>query len=587
MIGERNAQDTVYRGVIDSVANKYPDHTLASLTAGTDPRGLLRTTMTVPGTFTREAYEGHIAEAIEQAAKRREFAGDWVLTDGQGKTQQADGDPAMDLQAALTEQYFADYADHWQRVMNSLQWQSATTLPAVIDQLRLLADARQSPVIALMKSLEYQGGAGARKDSLSDTLVAKAQDMLGKKSQTPDAARADTAGPLGAAFGPVLRLTSQAGQGAQNSDLGLQRFLDRATALRLRLQQISNSPDADAQAKQLAQALFQGKGSELAETQAYAQLVAASLGSQWAGMGEALFVRPVAQATQTVLQPAQASLNEAWRQSIAMAWGRSFAGRYPFADTSNDASIAEFARFLRPQTGLIDAFLTTQLAGVLERQGDEWVPAATGAQALAFDPAFLKSINTLQRIASHMLAQGEPQYRFELRPIPTPGLTDTVLTLDAQKLHYYNQRETWQTMSWPLPNLQEPGTRLQWQTERAGTNKHYEFAGRWGLVRMLERARVVPIDSATFQLTWQAAPENSGPKPGTGENPTDADSLTARDAKLPAPAEMTYPIRYQLRTEVGHGPLELLALRGFVLPTKIFAGREPITVAAAIQPQKK
>ncbi len=615
VIGERNAEDTVYRGVIQAfgehAGSKYPDQTLAALTAGTDPRGLVRATAIVPGVFTRQAYEGYVAPAIEQAARRTEIANDWVLTDGkpQQQTQATAGRSAEALQAALTEQYFADYAEHWQGFMNSLQWEAAPTLPAAIGQLKLMADARQSPVIALMKSLEYQGGAGARKDSLSDTLVAKTQDLLGKKAAGPEVAKPDAAGPLGAAFGPVLRLVAQGQLGSANAgasgDLSLQRFLDRATALRLRLQQVGNSADADAQARQMAQALFQGKGSELADTQAYAQLMAASLGSRWAGMGETLFVRPIAQATQTVLQPAQASLNDAWRQSIAMTWSRSFAGRYPFADTANDASLAELARFLRPHSGLIGAFLGTQLAGVLELQGDQWLPAATGGQAQSFDPAFLNAINTLQRMAAHLLAQGEPQYRFEFKPIPTPGLTDTLLTLDGQTLHYYNQRETWQAMSWPGKNLQDPGTRLQWQTERAGTSKSYEFGGRWGLVRMLERAHVEPVDSANYQLTWQARPdaldaseaqEGPGAPKAPAEGQADAhgrtfaedpDSLTARSAQAPVAADVTYPVRYLMRTEVGQGPLEMLALRGFVLPTRIFVGREPQAAAHATPALRK
>ncbi|MGH8788825.1 MAG: ImcF-related family protein [Cupriavidus necator] len=591
VIGQRNAGDTIYQGILTAFGDsnsKYPDQSLASLTAGTDPRGLLRAATTVPGVFSRQAYEGYIAPAIEQAAKRMEVASDWVLQ-GSAVTQHTEARSTEALQAALTEQYFADYAEHWQDFMNSLQWEPARTLPAAIGQLKLMADARQSPVIALMKSIEYQGGAGARKDSLSDTLVAKAQDLLGKQAPGPDARKADASGPLGAAFGPVLRLVGQ-GQAGQsgNDDLSLQRFLDRATALRLRLQQVSNSADADAQARQMAQALFQGKGSELADTQAYAQLIAASLGNQWAGMGEALFVRPITHATQTVLQPAQASLNDAWRQSIVVAWGRSFAGRYPFADTANDASLPELARFMRPQGGLIGAFLGTQLAGVLELQGDQWVPAATGSQALSFDPAFLKAVNTLQRIAAHMLAQGEAQYRFEMRPIPTPGLTDTVLTLDGQKLHYYNQRETWQAMQWPVSNLQDLGTRLQWQTEQAGTNKSYEFAGRWGLVRMLERAQVEPLDSATYQLTWRGVPDTPELKASADSAvDSDADALLARAAKLPAPARMSFPIRYQMRTEVGQGPLEMLALRGFALPTRIFAGQEPVAVARAAAGQRQ
>jgi type VI secretion system protein ImpL len=35
-----------------------------------------------------------------------------------------------------------------------------------------------------------------------------------------------------------------------------------------------------------------------------------------------------------------------------------------------------------------------------------------------------------------------------------------------------------------------------------------------------------------------------------------------------------------MRTEVGKGPLELLALRNFVLPTRIFAGNANGTVSA-------
>ncbi|NUA26473.1 ImcF-related family protein [Cupriavidus basilensis] len=609
VIGERNAEDTVYRGVIQAfgehAGSKYPDQTLAALTAGTDPRGLVRAAAIVPGVFTRQAYEGYVAPAIEQAARRTEIANDWVLTNGKPppQTQVTAGRSAEALQAALTEQYFADYAEHWQGFMNSLQWEAAPTLPAAIGQLKLMADARQSPVIALMKSLEYQGGAGARKDSLSDTLVARTQDLLGKKPAGPEGAKPDAAGPLGAAFGPVLRLVAQGQPGSTSAgtsagthagasgDLSLQRFLDRATALRLRLQQVGNSADADAQARQMAQALFQGKGSELADTQAYAQLMAASLGSQWAGMGETLFVRPIAQATQTVLQPAQASLNEAWRQSIAMTWSRSFAGRYPFADTANDASLAELARFLRPHSGLIGSFLGTQLAGVLELQGDQWLPAATGGQAQSFDPAFLNAINTLQRMAAHLLAQGEPQYRFEFKPIPTPGLTDTLLTLDGQTLHYYNQRETWQAMTWPGKNLQDPGTRLQWQTERAGTSKSYEFGGRWGLVRMLERAHIEPVDSANYQLTWQARPEALDAKEAPDAHgrtfAEDPDSLTARSAQAPVAADVTYPVRYLMRTEVGQGPLEMLVLRGFVLPTRIFVGREPQAAARAVPGLRK
>ncbi|WP_332311081.1 ImcF-related family protein, partial [Burkholderia ubonensis] len=271
--------------------------------------------------FTRQAWDGTIEAAIDASAKRNGVTADWVLGTG-GANRNASAMTPDALRTALRARYFADYAEHWQTFMNGIACEPARTLPAAIAQLKLIADSRQSPVIALMKSVEYQGGAGAVRTSLSDTLVTKAQSMLASKDGAPQAASPDPAGPLGASFGPVLRLVASGNAAAASaaSDLSLQRFTERITMLRLKLQQIADSPDADGEARQVAQALFQGRSSELADTLAYAQLVAASLGEQWTGMGQALFVQPIAQATQAVLEPAQASLNDAWRQTIVATW---------------------------------------------------------------------------------------------------------------------------------------------------------------------------------------------------------------------------------------------------------------------------
>ena len=47
-------------------------------------------------------------------------------------------------------------------------------------------------------------------------------------------------------------------------------------------------------------------------------------------------------------------------------------------------------------------------------------------------------------------------------------------------------------------------------------------------------------------------------------------SLTAQGPLTPASVELTYPLSYTMRTDVGKGPLELLALKGFVLPNRMF-----------------
>ncbi|ROR03358.1 type VI secretion system (T6SS) IcmF/TssM family protein, partial [Erwinia sp. JUb26] len=74
----------------------------------------------------------------------------------------------------------------------------------------------------------------------------------------------------------------------------------------------------------LAQTVFQGKSVDLTDTQQYGSLIAASLGEEWSGFGHTLFVQPLAQAWETVLQPSAASLNDRWRRSVVENWRTAF-----------------------------------------------------------------------------------------------------------------------------------------------------------------------------------------------------------------------------------------------------------------------
>ncbi len=118
------------------------------------------------------------------------------------------------------------------------------------------------------------------------------------------------------------------------------------TRVRLKLQQVTNAPDPQEMTQQLAQTVLQGKTVDLTDTRDYGRLIAASLGEEWSGFGQSLFVRPVEQAWRQVLTPAADSLNRQWQRAIVSHWNQDFAGRYPFKDTPNDASPL-LAKYLR------------------------------------------------------------------------------------------------------------------------------------------------------------------------------------------------------------------------------------------------
>lgn len=544
--GIQNSTDAVYQQILDDAKAKYPPVSLATLLGDTTSRGLFNTMATVPGVFTRAAWDERIAKAIDEASEQHDVAGDWVLSDVK-----ADKQAPSTLKADLRQRYFDDYARAWALFLNSLRWQPAATLSATADQLTLLGDPQRSPLVALMNAVVYQAGTGANARSLADNLIDKAQQLVGASEKDPSKQAQPQLAPLAAAFGPILRLTGSdlvavastngkaAAQLAATGDLSLARYLERVTAMRLKASQIVSGADPDAMARLAAQSMLQGKTSDIADSRDYASRLAASLGEQWSGFGE-LFRAPFDQSWQVVVQPAAASLNEIWRTAIVADWNKAFGGRYPFADSDNDASLPEMARFMRPDNGVITQFVTTQLAGVVERQGDRWV-GAQGADhgALTLDPGFLSSLNKLTRVSTVLFPSGDARVRYELQAVPTPGVTDMRFVLSGRELHYFNQKQEWMPFEWPGQSL-ENLSHIEWQTEQGGLRTALDSQGRFGLIRLLERAKVSQQDGARYLLTW--APDTS----------------------------QGMPLKVQLRSEAGAGPLDVLQLRNFALPTRVF-----------------
>lgn len=150
-IGRRNAESTLYENMLKSVRRNFADVSLEDMTGGTDARRLFTTDEVVPGMFTRQAREGGIQQAIEKAANSRRDEIDWVLSDSR-KAVSSDLSPEA-LKARLTERYFTDFAGSWLSFLNSLQLNPANNIADVTDQLTLMSDVRQSPLIALMNTL--------------------------------------------------------------------------------------------------------------------------------------------------------------------------------------------------------------------------------------------------------------------------------------------------------------------------------------------------------------------------------------------------------------------------------------------------
>ncbi|HBM2972268.1 TPA: type VI secretion protein VasK [Klebsiella michiganensis] len=550
LMGVRNSESTLYQKMLSRVAHLYVDMRLEDMTGDTDASRLFSTTEIVPGMFTRQAWEQAVQPAIEKVVKARRDELDWVLTDSKRPVSKQDDISPEALKKRLTERYFADFGGAWLEFLNSMRWNQAATLSDSIDQLTLMADVRQSPLVALMNTLNVQGRTGQTGEAISDSLVKSAKNLLGGDKDAIDQS-AGVHGPLDATFGPVLALMDKSRTGGQEQSL--QSFLTRATQVRLRLQQVTNAADPQAMTQTLAQTVFQGKAVDLTETRDYGSLIAAGLGQEWSGFGRTVFVQPMEQAWQQVLTPAAESLNAQWQQAVVAEWNSAFGGRYPFTHSSSDVSLPLLAKYLNADSGRIAQFLQTRLRGVLHKEGNHWVPDSINSQGLAFNPAFLNAINTLSHISDVAFTEGNAGMHFELRPGTADGVMQTDMIIDSQKLTYVNQLPAWKRFAWPA-DTEAPGAALSWISTQAGTRQYADIPGAWGWIRLLDKASVsaYPGVDSSYSLSWKA-----------------------QDGRT---------LNYTLRTEAGEGPLALLKLRNFRLPETIFStsgAASPDQVASA------
>nr|WP_231604109.1 ImcF-related family protein [Leclercia sp. J807] len=548
-IGRRNAESTLYENMLKSVRRNFADVSLEDMTSGTDARRLFTTDEVVPGMFTRQAWEGGIQQAIEKAANSRRDEIDWVLSDSH-KAVSADLSPEA-LKARLTQRYFTDFAGSWLSFLNSLRLNPANNIADVTDQLTLMSDVRQSPLIALMNTLAWQGQTGQQREGLSDSIIKSAKDLVGRQDKPAiDQSASGPQGPLDETFGPLLQLLgknkSSNVMSADNS-LSLQTYLTRITRVRLRLQQVAGASDPQEMMQTLAQTVFQGKSVDLTDTRQYGSLIWASLGEEWSGFGNTMFVQPLTQAWETVLQPSAASLNDKWSRSIVANWHTAFDGRFPFAASKSDASLPMLAEFVRKDSGRVERFLTTELSGVLHKEGSQWVPDKVNSQGLSFNPAFLRAINQLSQLSDILFTDGSQGISFELQARPVPQVVETQLTIDGQKLHYFNQMADWQSFRWP-GDTYKPGTMLTWTTVNAGARLFGDYSGTWGFIRWLDQGRRQQLDRSQWMMNF-----------------------TAPDGRT---------LQWVLRSQLGSGPLALLALRGFTLPDQIFSVDSAATAQA-------
>ncbi|UXY14571.1 type VI secretion system membrane subunit TssM [Chitiniphilus purpureus] len=533
-----SAKERVYNELKARANTRFAPLSVARILGGRDGNIIAGSAM-VPGAFTREAWEKYLGEAIVEASRGEIKSDDWVLAssiqDNLGKG--ADVDKNRQELEAL---YRADYAEAWRKFLQGVAIAEQANLAQAAEATARLADRQNSPIKLVLLRAAYETAwdnpseLHKKLENAKKSVIDKTAEIF-KGGDAPAAAQGQY-GQLGQQFAV---LAAVAGSNSQESPL-MAGYLEQLAKLKAKLSQLAGNDDPATASRQLMQATLGGSGSEFADTLLYVDNN--MLGSADAASKEMLrplLVRPLLQSYAALMPPVEQDLNLAWQREVYGQW-RTLASKYPFSDAQNEAPLSEIARFVKPNDGTLDKFIDKYLNGLVLKRGGQLVPRTWGNQGVRFNPAFLAGAGRLSALGGNLLQEGSDNSRFELQPVPTPGLSEITVEIDGQTLRYRNGPQPWQAFSWPGTTGSQ-GARIQVVAFNGVSTVVANQPGRMGFMRLLGQARVNDSEMNAGQLEWRMK---------SGNQESDA-------------------VRVNFRMVSGVNPLQLSGLRRLGLPERI------------------
>jgi len=497
------AIERIYVRLKEEGNKKFQPFTLAQASGGKSLE-YLNSSHDVPGVFTEAGWSTYFKSAAGQASKEA-ISDDWVL--GQASSGSTAGQANQDYEVLLREKYFAEYIDEWQKFLEGIS-------------VRPLADLSEAR--AALDSLSQQDSAVSRllMNVASNTMLRKDPDK-----------GTSIAGMFSSALA-TLGLSTRVNRA---------ELVDAVTDQFQPLHDLITSPDgklpslvaqyiaALAKVQIRLESLF-GAGTQWDQVKAYVDSIANNLASNEFQEVYRLTVlinrqcttrstrplgpfleQPLRQTWAAILKDAGFRLDGLWKSQISDIFKRDLENNFPLNPAGRDVALATLSQFLKPREGTLDVFYEKELKMFLASSGDGYTPKTLINAQVDFSPSFLEFMGKMNAIRQALFGAGAPEINlaFDLTPDPTPGVTESLLEIDGQRLRYRNEIASPLSLTWPSKSG-APQAKLSIALEGSGERPSIQgIEGEWALFRLFSQAMVTAQSQTTYTLTW-SLPSSDG-----------------------------------------------------------------------------
>ncbi|WP_139852569.1 type VI secretion system membrane subunit TssM [Acinetobacter pullicarnis] len=505
------ARDRVYNEIKMRAAVRFPELTVNQM-VGENNQGTILGGYAIPGVFTQKAWDEYVSTAIEDAANRPMDSKDWVLNSSQSDDLSFSGSPDQ-IRKQLTQLYKQEYIAQWRKFLNAVHYAKAADFNQEIKVIDLLGEPKKSPLRTLLARV-------AQETSWDNPVVQAAlaapqtgfvawfkRKVLGQgDEQAIERAKNQAQGPIAQAFDVFYQLLRQRDD-QQNQSL-LDEYLNSLSQVRSKFNSLKSSGDMGPSAVGLVKSTIHDQNSVFNATQKIVDdKLMLGVNEVDQRMLDKLLLRPLTQAFEVLLVPAQEELNKLWVMQAYQPFNQNLSQKYPFNSSATiQASSGEIAQVFG-ESGSIARFVKDNLNPLLIRRGYSLATKTWKDMGISLNPQFLMDFKTYVAPANGIATGAEPttatvtnQSNFQFFPLANPALLSYSIEIDGQRLVYENGVQQWVSFIWPNPGA-IPGTRIS-AVDLAG-NSHiiFEAPGEYGINRLIDSAQRQP-QNGHFELKW-------------------------------------------------------------------------------------